>query len=140
MELANQDSITDHADRPVEELLSKIEAAWNRGDPHAYAALYVRNASYISRAGMLWHGRAEIEKHHAIAFAGALRNTRLSLKARRISFLTQVVALVHADVELNQPESEAHATRAITTFVVARVDEGWRICAAHTTEVTALRA
>jgi uncharacterized protein (TIGR02246 family) len=140
MELANQDSIPDYADRPIEELLSEIEAAWNRGDLHAYAALYVRNASYVSRAGMLLNGRAEIEQHHAIAFAGALRNSRLSLKARRISFLTPVVALVHADVELNQPESETHTTRAITTFVVARVDEGWRICAAHTTEETAPRA
>jgi len=139
MELANQDSIPDYADRPVEELLSKIEAAWNRGDLHAYAALYSKNAGYVSRAGMLLHGRAEIEQHHATAFAGALRNTRLSLKARRISFLTPMVALVHADVELNKPESEAHTTLAITTFVVARVDEGWRICAAHTTEITALR-
>ncbi len=80
-----------------------IEATWN-----AYAALYARNAGYVSRAGMLLNGRAEIEQHHGMAFAGALRNTRLSLKARRISFLVPVVALVHADVELNHTGSETH--------------------------------
>ncbi len=31
-----------------------------------------------------------------------------------------------ADVELNHTGSETHTTRAITSFVVARVDEGWR--------------
>ena len=50
---------------------------------------------------MLLNGRAEIEQHHGMAFAGAVRNTRLSLKVRWISFLTPVVALVHADVEWN---------------------------------------
>ncbi len=140
MELANQDSISDYAERSVEELLLEIQAAWNRGDLHAYAALYARNAGYVSRAGMLLNGRAEIEQHHNIAFAGTLRNTRLSLKARRISFLTPMVALVHADVELNHPGSGTHTTRAITSFVVARVDEGWRICSAHTTEVTTPKA
>src|SRR5437879_3930571 len=103
MELANQDSISDYSERSVEELLSEIQAAWNRADLHAYAALYARNAAFASRAGMLLNGPAEIEQHHDIAFAGTLRNTRLSLKARRISFLTPMVALVHADVELDHP-------------------------------------
>jgi hypothetical protein len=37
MELANLDSISDYAERSVEELLLEIQAAWNRGDLHAYA-------------------------------------------------------------------------------------------------------
>ena len=140
MELANQGSISDYAERSVEELLLEIQAAWNRADLHAYAALYARNAAFASRAGMLLNGPAEIEQHHDIAFAGTLRNTRLSLKARRISFLTPMVALVHADVELDHPGSGTHTTRAITSFVVARVDEGWRICSANTAEVTSPKA
>jgi uncharacterized protein (TIGR02246 family) len=67
---------------------------------HADAALYAKNAGYVSRAGMLLTGRAEIEELHAKAFAGSLRDTKLALKARRIAFLTSAVALVHADVEL----------------------------------------
>jgi hypothetical protein len=44
-ERTNQTSIPDYVDGPVEELLSEIEAAWNRGDLHAYAALYTRDAA-----------------------------------------------------------------------------------------------
>jgi uncharacterized protein (TIGR02246 family) len=134
MELGNESSIRD---RPVEELLSEIEAAWDKGDLRAYSSFYARNASYVNRAGMLVTGRTEIEKLHAAAFAGPLRDTRLFLKARRISFLTPLVAVVHADVELGQSGTDIRTVRALTTFVIARLDEGWRICAAHTSEAVA---
>jgi uncharacterized protein (TIGR02246 family) len=127
---------SDYSSAVVDNVLREIEAAWNSGDLHAYAALYSRDAGYVSRAGTLLNGRAEIEQLHAAAFAGALRNTRLTLKARRSSLLTPAVAVVHADVEINHPASESNTTRAITTFVLGQGDEGWRICAAHTTELT----
>jgi uncharacterized protein (TIGR02246 family) len=137
MELASQDDASNDAHLLVKKLLADLEAAWNSGDLHAYAALYAADAGYVSRTGRLLNGRTEIEQLHATAFAGALRNTRLALKARRTAFLTSLVALVHADVEINRPGCEDGAMRAITTFVFGKVDEGWRICAAHTTELTA---
>ena len=140
METANQGSVSSHAHAVIENLLSEVATTWNRGDLHAYATLYARNAGYVTRAGILLNGRAEIEQLHAAAFAGVLRNTRLALKTRRCSFLTPVVAVAHADVEINRPGSESNPTRAIITFVFGKVDEGWRICAAHTTELTADKA
>jgi uncharacterized protein (TIGR02246 family) len=134
MGLANQGSTSDHVS--VEDVLREIEAAWSSGDPHGYAALYATNASYVSRAGMRLNGRAEIEQLHAAAFTGELRNTRLVLKVRQSSFLAAVVAVVHADVEINRLEGENNLTRAITTFVFGKIEEGWRICTAHTTELT----
>lgn len=134
MESGNESSLRDQADRQIEELLSEVEAAWNKEDLPAYSALYAKNAGYVNRAGTLVIGRAQIEKLHAVAFAGPLRGTRLSLKARRIVFLTPGVAVVHADVELSKPQPEIKTERAITTLVVASLAEGWRIWAVHTTE------
>jgi uncharacterized protein (TIGR02246 family) len=124
-------------ERPVQALLSEIEKAWNAGDLKAYAALYSNDAGYITRAGILLTGRSEIEQQHARALAGSLSGTRLQLTCRRTRFLAPGVAVVHVDVELIQP---AGTTQAITTFVLAQEDEGWRIRAAHTTEVTSATA
>jgi len=127
--------MSNKVDQPFENLLWEVEAAWNRGDVHAYTAFYTKDAGYVSRAGMLLNGRTEIEKLHAKAFVESLRNTKLALKARRIASLTSATAVIYADVELKHTGNDRDLTRAITTFVVARVDEGWRVCAAHTTEL-----
>ena len=137
MGLDDQDGISNRANQPIESLLREIEAAWNRGDLRTYAGLYAKNAGYVSRAGKLLTGRTEIEELHATAFAGPLRNTKLSLNTRRIEFLTSAVALVYADVEIKRGGDDNNTTRAITTFVVANANEGWRIFAAHTTELAA---
>jgi uncharacterized protein (TIGR02246 family) len=137
MGLDDQDGISNRANQPIESLLNEIEAIWNRGDLLAYAGLYANNAGYVSRAGKLLTGRTEIEELHATAFVGPLRNTKLTLKTRRIEFLTSTVALVYADVELERGGNDNNSTRAITTFVVANANEGWGIFAAHTTELAA---
>jgi len=137
MGLDDQDGISNRANQPIESLLREIEAIWNRGDLFAYAGLYANNAGYVSRGGKLLTGRTEIEELHATAFVGPLRNTKLTLKTRRIEFLTSTVALVYADVELERGGNDNNTTRAITTFVVANANEGWRIFAAHTTELAA---
>jgi len=40
--------------------------------------------------------------------------------------------LARVVVESEHAENNGHAARAIETFVIGKVDEGWRICAAHT--------
>jgi len=108
---------------PLRNLLSEIEAAWNRADVHAYAAFYTKDAGYVIRARMLVSGCTEISKLHAQAFVESLRNTKLALKARRIAFLTSASAVIYADVELKHAGDDRNLIRAITTFVVAKVDE-----------------
>ena len=90
---------------------------------HAYAAFYIKDAGYVIRARMLVSGCTEIEKLHAQAFVESLRNTKLALKARRIAFLTSASAVIYADVELKHAGDDRNLIRAITTFVVAKVDE-----------------
>ena len=109
---------------PLRNLLSEIEAAWNTGDVHANAAFYTKDAGCVIRARMLVSGSTEIEKLHAQAFVESLRNTKLALKARRIAFLTSASAVIYAHVERKHAGDDRNLIRAITTFVVAKVDEG----------------
>jgi len=116
-------------------LLCELEDAWNRGDIHAYAAVFASDAAYVSRAGALWEGRAEIEGHHTSAFAGPLRNTELRLAARRVRFLAPTLAVANVDVELRNRQDPTQLARAISTLTLAGAAGDWKIAAAHTSEV-----
>jgi len=111
----------------IEELIWRIEAAWNAGDVAAYGACYSADAAYVSRAGSLWVGRDEIERQHRTAFEGSLRGTRLKIGLRRVAAIGEGITLVHADIELAGNET----AWAMTTFVV----QHGLIAAAHTTEI-----
>jgi len=117
----------------IEDLLVRVEDAWDRGDVHAYTSLYAEDAGYVSRAGAVWEGRGEIERQHVVLFAGILRNTRIKLHTRAIRFVTPQVAIVHAGIDLTR---EKDASRAFATFVVSSAGGSWRIAAAHASEVS----
>jgi len=61
----------------LEELLNRIQDAWNRADIAAYAACYAEDAGYVSRAGALVVGREAIANLHREAFEGPLAGTQL---------------------------------------------------------------
>ena len=111
----------------VDELLARVTEAWNRGDAAAYAACYAENAGYISRAGELWVGRAEIERGHRGALEGPLKGTEVRITVRRETPVAPNISVVQADVELKG----ATSVWAVTTFML----RDGLIVAAHTSEI-----
>jgi len=116
----------------IETLLAAVEQAWNQADLTAYAALYTEDAAYVSRSGALWMGREEIERQHRTAFAG---KSPLRLRAIRSALLESEVALVHAEVQITGGGHSEQTIHAVTTFVWVIQPGGWRIAAAHTSEL-----
>ncbi len=113
-------------------LLHEAETAWNRRDLHAFGALFATEAGYITRERVMLRGRYEIEQAHKAALAGPLRGTRLKLTAQRIEFLAPQVVVIQARVQLTPAETGARPTDALSTLVLAKGEEGWRIYAGHT--------
>jgi uncharacterized protein (TIGR02246 family) len=111
----------------IDELLSRVTDAWNRGDPTACAACYAEDASYISRAGELWSGRAAIERGHRSALEGPLKGTQVRITVRRETPVASSISVVHAGVELKG----ATSLWAVTTFIV----RDGLIVAAHTSGI-----
>lgn len=75
------------------------EAAWNRADAKALAALFRDDATYADAFGGVARGRAEVDKRIAEVLS-AWRGTRTALKVRKVRVLKPDTALVEADAEL----------------------------------------
>jgi uncharacterized protein (TIGR02246 family) len=116
-------------------LTKAIERVWNRGDLKSYAALYARDARYVTRSGILWKGRAAIQKGHAAAFRGALKGSRLKIRMQRVRFLTSKLAVVHCEIEPTEKVGKRRRkVRAVTRFTMRKIRARWEITAARTRE------
>ena len=117
-------------------LLTKaIERAWNKGDLKSHAALYARDARYVTRSGILWKGRAAIQKGHGAAFRGALKGSRLKIRMQRVRLLTSKLAVVHCGIELTEKVGKRRRkVRAVTRFTMRKIRARWEITAARTRE------
>lgn len=118
-------------------LAGAIERAWNSGDVKSYARLYALDASYVTRAGILWKGRDAIERGHAAAFRGELNGTVLKIRIKRLRFLTAKNAVAHCSIELRRgTRRDAHKVRAVTRFELRKNRARWEIVAARTREIS----
>ena len=127
-----------NTDEIARQLLQELEDAWNRGDGEAFGAPYDDDASFVTIRGDLHHGTA-IGAGHAQIFAtthaGSTNRMEL-IRARRISD-DVIVATSRNTLDAPQgPLAGVHA--ALSTSVLLRSGQEWRIAATHNTLVGAL--
>ena len=115
-------------------VLDGLELAWARADGKAFAALFAPDATYVSRAGAMCEGREAIARLHDAAFAGPQRGTTVHITITRTQLLTDGVALLIARVRTTH-DSVPGTIDALATVVLGRDEDGWRITAAHTTQL-----
>ena len=118
----------------LREVLDGLELAWARADGKAFAAWFLPDATYVSRAGTLCEGREAIAKLHGDAFAGPQRGTTVHITIVRAQPLAEGIALVQATVRTTH-DSVPGTIDALATVVMQRGDDGWRVAAAHTTQL-----
>jgi uncharacterized protein (TIGR02246 family) len=66
-------------DAEFKKLVDAFVQAWNKGDAKGVAALHTADAIRLNTDGTVVVGRAEIEKGMATAFAGPMKDARLSV-------------------------------------------------------------
>lgn len=122
----------------ITDLLRRMTEAWNAGDAGAYAALFTKDAQYISWLGTRDDGIAAIEATHRFLFAGPLKGVRMdsggSGSSVDIRYLTKDVALVIADG--GKPE---HApVESIVTLTAVCTEGTWLFASFQNTRKTEL--
>jgi uncharacterized protein (TIGR02246 family) len=121
----------------VEDVLTRLAAAWNDGDATAYADLFTPDATYVVFDGTVVRGRAAIEEGHRALFAGPLRGFRMDPPAGPVAarHLGPDVAHVLVDGGTRPPgQQDLPPDRAsVVSFVLVRHDDGWRITAFQNT-------
>jgi uncharacterized protein (TIGR02246 family) len=72
----------------------QYQAAYNKADVKALAALYTADATRLGPDGQLLKGRAAIEKSYVDAFGGTLRGSTLTLQQGATQVVTADVKVI----------------------------------------------
>ena len=129
--------MTNH-ERPLYEIVEKLETAWNNSDSVSWAALFAEDADFIHILGGHFHGRTDIERGHRTIFDTIYKGSRNSFKVEKVRFVRPDVALVFivANLTWYLNGAEQHI-QARPTLVAQRNDAGqWEIVAFQNTLIT----
>jgi uncharacterized protein (TIGR02246 family) len=125
-------SSTDYA--AIENVIRKLESAWNAADGNAFAVPFAPNADFVTIRAEHFQGRDAIAKgHDAILhtiYAGS--KNRFTMESMRL--LHPGVALVHVRSLLDAPQGPlAGQHNALFSAVLIRLTGGWQIVSFHNT-------
>lgn len=126
------------AEEIARDVLRQLEDAWNAGDGAAFGTPYVDDASFVTIRGELIRDAAAIAAGHggvfATIYAGSTNRMKL-LGAQRIS---DDVIIATSCNTLDAPAGPlAGVHQAMSTSVLVRSDQEWRVAATHNTLVAA---
>ena len=125
-------------------LIAKQAEAWNRHDAHAWSEPFLEQADFVNIVGMLFEGRAQIEKRHADLFNGIFSKSRVVVTVRKVVSLGATSALVETVHELRdytrlppglQPSDADGTLRTRLKYVMTLTSDGWRIASAQNTAI-----
>jgi uncharacterized protein (TIGR02246 family) len=121
-------------DRPrqaIVQLHADIDAAWNREDAKAFAALWTPDGTVVSPLGQLSVGRGNIQRDEAAGFAGPMKGTRHKLTVQQIYAVTGTTAVVDGEAEISGMRGlDGTAYPPLTarfTSIVVRVHGRWLV-------------
>ena len=109
-------------DAPLEQLLKDYEAAFNKGDAKAPAALYTADALRLGFKDEMIRGRAAIEQFY-VATIGGGATPKLTVRPGRTQLLTADVALTAGSYQVGDGGSGIYVITAV------RQDGQWRLAA-----------
>lgn len=120
----------------ADELTAGLVAAWNQHDMAAFANQFHDDATFVNVLGAIMHGRDEIERHHTAVHAGPFKNSTLAASVEDARSLGPDVIIAHVRSELQSDDRmPGQARAALMTLVAERGAWGWKIIAAHNTNV-----
>ena len=125
-------------ERPLYEIVEKLEAAWNSYDSVAWASLFAEDADFIHILGGHYQGRDAIERGHRTIFDTIYKGSRNKLDAEKIRFVRPDVAIVFIRTNLKwYLGGEEQEVQARPTLVAQKKNNGqWEIVAFQNTLIT----
>ena len=126
------------AESMVRQIVETLEAAWNAGDSHGFAAAFAEDADFINVIGTLRHGRDDIEAGRRQVFDSIYKNGKIKYSIESIRFLWPHAAVVLVRALLTLRGGETIAMQ--TTMTLAKVDGEWQIVVFQNTGIAEARA
>jgi uncharacterized protein (TIGR02246 family) len=125
-------------ERPLYEVVEKLEAAWNNSDSVAWTALFADDADFIHILGGHFLGRGAIEHGHRMIFDSIYKGSRNKFTVEKIRFVRPDVAIVFLGAHLKwYLEGAEQEVKARPTLVAHKKDNGeWEIVAFQNTLIT----
>lgn len=123
----------------IEQLISELVEAWNRGDAEAYGARYRPDGTFTNVNGAFYVGREEFNRRHEEIFRGYLQGTTLAMEPRLLRFLRPDIAVADIGLSLSGMRAEPPGVAAgpggklRTCLLMVLVKDGgsWWIAAYH---------
>jgi len=120
----------------VQELLHRLERAWNSADGDAFGAPFATDAEFVAIRGDLHSGRAAIGAGHQQILDTIYAGSRLDYEVLRARPLDDQVILAHARGTLEAPSGPLAGRHASTaTVVLVKRERDYEIAAFHNTLV-----
>jgi uncharacterized protein (TIGR02246 family) len=120
----------------IRALAQRQEAAWNRHDAKAYAALFTADCDVVNVVGNWWSGRAEVERKLTTAYTSAFRHSTLTFTNVQMRYLTPQLAIAHlrwAMTGAEMPAGLPQPRQGIQILVVRKQAGEWLIDAFQNT-------
>lgn len=126
----------------IRTILATYEEAWNRHDARAFSLIFAPNAEFTNVRGVVYHGRAGIEKAHAPLFGTQFAQSHQQTTAVRMRFLRPDLAAV--DVRwtmtgaLNRQGSPRPKVQGLRNMILMKRRKAWSIVIFHNMEIAPL--
>lgn len=119
----------------IRKVLGDFVEAWNKHDAKAFSMVFVEDADFTNVAGVSAHGRAEVEKFHALRFATTFKDTHQKITEIKIRFIKPEVAAVDARWEMtgakNRDGENIPLRKGLLSFVMTEQGGKWFITVMH---------
>lgn len=77
----------------IDDVLTRISAAWDAGDAAAFAREFTEDATYVIFVGLVYEGRAAIERGHVPVFEKWQKGSRMRIQVQSVRHLGDDVAV-----------------------------------------------
>jgi uncharacterized protein (TIGR02246 family) len=137
-------------ERALRQLVAQCDAAWNAGDPKAWAANMAEDVTMTGMLGDRFHGREIVESGHRHIFSTIYKSSNLTQTIELIRFVRPDVALVqlHQRLISHVPPGaiastarqrlvtdEMHETLSRASLLVVKDHGTWQILSLHNTAI-----
>jgi uncharacterized protein (TIGR02246 family) len=120
----------------VEQLVGRLQDAWNAGDGVAFAAPFAAEARFVTVQGIPVNGRAAIAAGHDGIFSTIYAGSTNTMELLHTETVVEGVQLVQTRNTLAVPAGPLAGVRqAVGTLVLRAAGSGWEIVSSQNTLV-----
>jgi uncharacterized protein (TIGR02246 family) len=124
-------------EQALRDIVTKLEAAWNRGDSVSWTNEFAEDADFIHILGGYFNGRIPIERGHRAIFDTIYKGSTAKLAVQKIRSVGPDAAIVFMLAELKITQAGLPPVlHARPTMIVQKLGGEWKIVAFQNTIIT----